>query len=185
MKLKKIECPYCGGIVETELKERNTVFCTYCGQQIYVDNDKKELNKNININKNIHKHYTNEADVIRAKNEENANRRDFKQIIILFGILILIPIAMYMGQFFNKMIAQNEGKVSAGYYSDLVGKDYKTVKAHFESAGFTNIELIDLNDTGLMFWNKDKVETISIGGKTSFDSTDFFNKDVKVVISYH
>ena len=23
MKLKKIECPYCGGIVETELKGRN------------------------------------------------------------------------------------------------------------------------------------------------------------------
>ena len=67
----------------------------------------------------------------------------------------------------------------------MVGEDYKTVEAHFRAAGFTNIELIDLDDAGIAFWNEGKVETISVGGDTSFDSLDFFDPNTKVVISYH
>ena len=67
----------------------------------------------------------------------------------------------------------------------MVGEDYKTVEAHFESAGFTNIELIDLNDSGVTFWNNEKVESISVGGNTRFNSSDYFQPDTKVVISYH
>ena len=88
---------------------------------------------------------------------------------------------MYM----NEKKAISEGKINAGDYRDLIGQDYKTVKAHFEAAGFTNIELIDLDDAGLALWKNEKVEIISIGGDTSFDSTDFFEPDTKVVISYH
>ena len=75
--------------------------------------------------------------------------------------------------------------LKVGYYKDLVGEDYKTVEAHFKAAGFTNIELIDLNDAGIAFWNEGKVETISVGGDTSFDSYDYFDPNTKVVISYH
>lgn len=85
----------------------------------------------------------------------------------------------------DEKIAKNEGKISAGCYRELVGEDYKTVKAHFKAAGFTNIDLIDLDDSGLMFWNDGKVETISVGGDMDFDSLDWFEPDVKVIISYH
>lgn len=57
--------------------------------------------------------------------------------------------------------------------------------AHFKSAGFENIEVIDLKDAGIVFWKNDKVEQISVDGNTSFDSTDYFSKDSKVVISHH
>lgn len=80
---------------------------------------------------------------------------------------------------------EKEGKISAGSYIELIGKDYKSVAAHLKAAGFTNIELIDLNDSEIMFWNNGKVETISIGGNTSFDTTSYFNKDIKIIISYH
>ena len=67
----------------------------------------------------------------------------------------------------------------------MIGEDYKVVVAHFEAAGFTNIELIDLDVSGTAFWKSEKVEMISIGGNTDFETTDWFSPDTKVVISYH
>ena len=83
-------------------------------------------------------------------------------------------LGIFLGFYINKVVAQHEGKINAGYYKDLIGKDYETVEAHFEAAGFTNIELIDLDDSGLAFWNEGKVDTISVGGDTDFESSDWF-----------
>ena len=82
-------------------------------------------------------------------------------------------------------IAKSQGKVSAGYYGDLIEQDYKTVVAHFESAGFENIQVIDLDDSGILFWNEGKVTQISIAGNNSFSSDDYFPSDSLVVISHH
>ena len=77
------------------------------------------------------------------------------------------------------------GKIIAGNSQDLIGKDFATVEAHFKAAGFTNIELIDLNDYGLYFWEDGKVDTISIGGRTSFNEGDYFFPNTKIIISHH
>ena len=144
MKLKKLTCPYCNGVLDIEVAEGTTsVFCPYCGQKFFLD-DENTINKNININKTIHKRYTDDADVIRAKNEASKDSRDFKQLLILMGIMFLFPVLIFSGLFLNKAINQGQGKISAGYYRDLIGKNYQTVEAHFEAAGFTNIELVDL-----------------------------------------
>jgi hypothetical protein len=99
--------------------------------------------------------------------------------------MLQLKLKLYLCPLDIKAGNENSGNISAGYYRDLVGEDYKTVEAHFRAAGFTNIELIDLNDSGIAFWNEGKVETISVGGDTSFDSLDFFDPNTKVVISYH
>jgi hypothetical protein len=111
--------------------------------------------------------------------------KNIKYVLILACILFLIPICVLIGMEINKTVAEHQGKISAGYYGDLVGQDYQFVEAHFRSAGFTNIELIDLNDSGIAFWNDQKVAQISIGGVTNFDSSDYFDPDTPVVISYH
>lgn len=188
MKLHKLTCPNCKGTLDMTVTQNTTsVFCPYCGQKFYLDDEKKEytINTNININKNVNKRYTDDADVIRAKNEAIKDSRDFKHVLILLGIIFIISVLPSLGLYLNDTIAQNKGKVSAGYYKDLIGKDYKTIESHFEAAGFINVELLDLNDAGMAFWNEGKVDTISIGGKTDFDSTDWFEPDTKVVISYH
>ena len=187
MKAKTLKCPSCGAAIDVDIQGRDSVFCSYCGQQIQLDNEKREFtyNKNVNVTKTIHKRYTDDADVIRAKNEASNDSRDFKQLLIFFGIGFLIPALILGGLFLNKTISQAQGKISAGYYKDLIGEDYKTVEAHFKAAGFTNIELIDLDDSGVAFWNDGKVTTISVGGDTDFESIDWFAPDTKVVISYH
>lgn len=187
MKVKVLKCPECGANIEFE-EDRNFCFCSYCGCKIVIDDEnKKNVTKNINITKNINKtnRYINETDVIRAKSEIDKDRQNFKQFLILWGILLLMPIGIFLGLFLNKTIAQHEGKISAGYYVDLVGENYEFVKAHFEAAGFTNVELIDLDDAGVTFWKDGKVATISVGGNTSFESTDWFYPDTKIIISYH
>lgn len=181
-----MKCPECN--TEFELKEKQA-FCPFCGCNISVDieNHETTITKNINISKNINhtKRIINDADVIRAKHESTKDSRDLKTTLSIFGMLILIPVIIFSCFFLNKTIAQQEGKINAGYSKDLIGKNYKTVEAHFESAGFTNIELIDLNDSGIAFWNDEKVTLISIGGKTDFESIDWFQPDTKVIISYH
>lgn len=188
MKLHKLTCPNCNGTLDMEIAENTTsVFCPYCGQKFYLDDEKKEytINKNININKNIHKRYTDDAEVIKAKNKDKEDKRSWIVLTVCAIIAIGIPFGMSAKFDIEEKVAKNEGKISAGFYRDLLGEDYKTVEAHFEAAGFTDIELIDLDDAGIAFWNNGKVETISVGGDTDFDSTDWFDPDTKVIISYH
>ena len=191
MKIIKCECPYCGASLEENTEDRQYIFCSYCGQKLYVDNENREfrihktINQNINIHKDVHFRYTDDADVIR--NTASFNYKKLKVIAYVIVALLVFgaPFIMLANIHIHDRISQSKGLINAGYYQDLLNEDYKTVEAHFLAAGFTNIELIDLNDSGLAFWKKDKVESISVGGNRSFGSEDWFEPDTVVVISYH
>ncbi len=54
MKLHKLSCPNCNGMLDLNVREGTTsVFCPYCGQKFYLDEGKTEhtMNKNINVDK--------------------------------------------------------------------------------------------------------------------------------------
>ena len=158
MKLNKLICPNCNAQLNIKLENgEEEIFCPYCGQKFLIDDEEKMIN--ININKST----VDEAKIIREKNKEKEDKRNFVVLIITFLISILTLAIIWGGPQINKIVAEKEGKISAGSY----------------------IELIDLNDLGIMFWNNGKVETISIGGNTSFDTTSYFTKDIKIIISYH
>lgn len=56
MRLHKLTCPNCGGMLEMKMTgNSDSIFCPYCGQQFFVDDEKKTytINQNINVNKNI------------------------------------------------------------------------------------------------------------------------------------
>lgn len=188
MKLKVLKCPECRANIEIE-DGRDSCFCTYCGCKIILDDEKREttINKNINITKNINKtnRYIDDAEVERVKTEDKKDKRSYWFIALWWGALALIILGINLYFVLAPKVAESQGKISAGYYKDLIGDDYKAVEAHFEAAGFTNIELIDLNDSGIAFWNEGKVKSISVGGDTDFESHNYFDPDTKVVISYH
>ena len=98
MKMYQLNCPACGATVEIE-PNRKTMFCSYCGCQIYVDDGIKrvEITKNINY----HKTYTDEAKIreherkekIQLKQmeyEEREKKRNDKTAFACIGILFLI-----------------------------------------------------------------------------------------------
>lgn len=182
MKLKELKCPQCGANLDVE-NNHTYCYCQYCGYKIMIDNEKNEYV--ININNNTNKRYTNDAEVIKAISKEKEDKRAWLALIFLFVFAIALMIIPSFISDVRENTAKSEGKINAGYYLDLIDKDYTTVKAHFEAAGFSNIELIDLDDSGFAFWNNGKVEMISIGGNTNFDSSDYFYPETKVVISYH
>lgn len=189
MKLKVLKCPECRANLEIE-EGRTSCFCQYCGCKIILDDEKQEhtINKNININKNTShtETYVDQAEIVKSNNEDKSEKRSLLVGLLCgFGIPIAMILAIVLYFAINSGVAQSQGKINAGNCSDLVGQNYESVVAHFEAAGFTNIQVIDLNDSGLAFWNDEKVATISVGGDTDFDSTDWFDPDTKVVISYH
>ena len=70
-------------------------------------------------------------------------------------------------------------------YNMLRPMTRQEIETLLTNAGFTNIELIDLEDAGIAFWLDGKVKTISVGSNTAFGSDDWFTPDTKVIISYH
>ena len=184
MKVNSLKCPECGAYLEIE-EGRTSFYCQYCGCQLFLDNEKLEytINKNININRTSRR--IDDAKILREEYKEKKDKRDTTVGLIALGILLAIPLAIVLYFSISEGVAKSQGKLQAGYYKDLIGQDYKTVVAHFEAAGFENIEVIDLNDSGIAFWTDGEVVTISVGGDTNFETLDWFEPDTKVIISHH
>ncbi len=195
-KLQAIKCPNCNAEITADLTDKKQVFCTYCGNAIYIDEEKKEFTYTKRIEKNIHKRYTDDAQVITAINEGKKGKHGFIAIVILilaFIIYCIVDSIISEVSYNSEIKRENKqrreaiqaGLISAGYSSDWIDKDYHAAVAHFESAGFKNIETIDLEDSGLKVWTNETVASISIEGKSHFNDEDYFSPDSTVYISYH
>lgn len=92
MKIQQVYCPSCGGGIKGDVLNRETVFCPYCGQQLYIDHEKKEITINKNINKNINKtnRIINEAEIIRAKKEGSKEKYETIQLIAILAVFLFI-----------------------------------------------------------------------------------------------
>lgn len=179
MKAKALKCPECGANLEIEKGQKNCS-CDYCGYTFVVDDE----NRNATYNENIThtKRYINETKIEVAKINDRKNKRMYMFFTIILTVALIALLCVFV---FPSSISKIQGKKQIGSCEELIGQNYKTVEKHFESAGFTNIETVDLNDSGIAFWNNEKVVNISVDGKTDFKSTDWYFPDVKVVISYH
>lgn len=183
LKAVAMKCPSCGGDLTVDASGRDYIFCNYCGKQIYLDNDKRtiNLNHNIRIEKRVHNRITNDAEIIKAKMKDREDRRPW----IMMVICLLIPFIILMTMQINGGISRSQGKIQAGFYRDYLNQKYEVVEKQMEAAGFTNIEIIDLNEPGLFGSKKDKVHSISIAGNSSFDSSNWFFPNDKVIISHY
>lgn len=194
MKLHKLTCPNCDGVLNMEISgNTEKVFCPYCGQQFYVDQEKKEFTFNKNITKNInikkqseHTHRNiDDADVIRAKAEAHEKKYGVIIPVALVILMMLICYGVGAGIEFKKKAAEKSGLITVGYSEDYIDEKYEAVVEQFKALGFTNITTIDLDDAGLAFWKAGKVKSISIGGDTSIVSDEYFDKNDPVIITYH
>lgn len=190
MELKKLTCPNCNGTLNLEVENKKYIFCPYCGQQFLVEDGKQEITRNINIKKdvNVTKRTINDAEVIRAKTADRAKTHKLlDKVGILLVYVALIGALFWFWDFDDREAkkAAEDGRISAGSDEDYVGENYEAVVDQLETLGFTNVKAIDLDDAGITFWKADKVESVSIGGDTSFFSGDYFDPDVTIIVKYH
>ena len=70
--------------------------------------------------------------------------------------------------------------------SEVSSSNYQDMVSQFKGAGFTNVSTKEIDDLILGWLTEDgQVEEVSIGGKTSFSTSDTFAADAPVVVSYH
>lgn len=69
---------------------------------------------------------------------------------------------------------------------EIVGEKYQTVISQLEETGFTNIKTKVLDDLITGWLTKDgEIEQVEINGDTEFSANDSFQKDSKIIITYH
>lgn len=184
VKLIELKCPSCGSNITVDVSGRDSVFCNYCGKQVALHDENKktfEINKNIRIEKSVHNKITDEAKVINAK----ANDRENRRLFIMFIIAIAILGIMWLSHVINRNQAISQGKIQAGSYSNYIDIKYEAAAEQLKAIGFTNIKIIDLDDPGFLGGRKGKVKTISIAGKSEFNSDAWFFPDDVVIISHY
>lgn len=98
MKMCRMECPYCGASIEADVENRKSVFCTYCGKQIKIENDPSNvtINQNINIKKNINQRVTNDAEILKEQNRHIENKWDMILTCVLLAIVFGITLFLYI-----------------------------------------------------------------------------------------
>ena len=70
--------------------------------------------------------------------------------------------------------------------SEVSSSNYQDMVSQFKGAGFANVSTREIDDLILGWLTEDgQVEEVSIGGKTSFSTSDTFAADAPVVVSYH
>ena len=189
LKLYSLACPYCEGNLEIKLDSNKEIFCPYCGRKFLVGDGKQTININIDVNKKSQhtRHYVDEAEVIRAKNEHNESKFAFLIVctLLVFGLLIFGLIKIGEVYNHNKSIHEMaEGKICAGSSYDYEEQNYEAVLEQFEIMGFENIQTVDLDDAGLFKNKRDTVDSVRINGQ-SFGDNDYFYPTDQVVIKYH
>lgn len=65
------------------------------------------------------------------------------------------------------------------------GKNYEEIVKMLKDAGFTNISLSTLKDEAIFFTKTDKIEKITVDGKSSFNEGTMFKSNVKIIVYYY
>lgn len=90
MEFISMKCPECGAILDIE-EGRKECFCSYCGNKVLVQNENE---KTININK----HITDDAEIVRANNEYNEEKRNsyLSAIVLVSFFIVLVIMIIFM-----------------------------------------------------------------------------------------
>ncbi|WP_026506797.1 hypothetical protein [Butyrivibrio sp. MC2013] len=185
MRISNIKCPLCGANIDMNINGKKNIYCPFCGGQFLLDDTENTITHNINI----HERYTDDAAVELERRKDRDNQRkhtEFKIVVALYGLLVVFGAALFLKDELDARKSIEAGMIKIGQSSDdIKGKDYQVVILQLESAGFTNIMPIDLDDAGWLINKENTIDSISIDGDNSFDSSDYFASDAKIYIMYH
>lgn len=181
-KLHKVYCPLCNSEHNLMVSgESDYIFCAYCGQKIFLDEDivptKKKINNNnnnnnVNFNNFTPNRYTYAPEAIKANNNYNEKKKSnkFKTVII---IVVMLFIAFCIYTVLAPKNIRSDFKAAMDSYEEVIDgyveitkkykanpKDKSIVKDYFEYLetykqavkDFENWESNDLTDDELEYY---------------------------------
>ena len=184
MWLKQTHCTNCGGMLDLQVDESHCrIFCPYCGQAYQVDHRKKE----IVITQNVHvtERRIDDAEVIRARTEARKHATMWYAVLVLVLLSVVFWGCMVFVPRIKASVAQRDGKLSAGSWTDYYGMSFQGAEQCLTELGFSNIVLIDLADADGVFWKEGAVDDVIINGDAHFGDGDYFYPTDKIIIRYH
>lgn len=96
MKVVKLKCPECNAILEVN-SDLDNITCNYCGAKVTIEDENESKTERVirrlgNELKKSRSYYSSDEYKERLKIQDEQNKKTFKQLGIIFGIMILIPI---------------------------------------------------------------------------------------------
>lgn len=96
MKVIKLKCPECNAILEVN-SDLDNITCNYCGAKVTIEDENESKTERVirrlgNELKKSRSYYSSDEYKERLKIQDEQNKKTFKQLGIIFGIMILIPI---------------------------------------------------------------------------------------------
>ncbi|CEF52416.1 MAG TPA: hypothetical protein DCK88_00880 [Lactococcus lactis] len=189
MKLSKVYCKECGGILNLDIVshiKNSRVVCPHChsiyiyeakhsdiGAQLELDAERMRLKEK---QENIKEFW-------KFKKLKEDHKVGFISLLILFSIPLIGSLVMTT----NYLIAHRPGQIELPISEKkLHGENYKNVESKFEDMGFENIKYEKVRDLkfGLLAHSGD-VSEVTINGDNDFKKGDNYNKKSKIKIYYH
>lgn len=214
VKFTSVKCQECGANLPIE-EGREKIFCSYCGTQIIVTNENEHTYRHIDeaevkraeTEQLVH---LKELELEEKENERSRKGRNtafaiagtlaiigaISEIAVPYNLLGIFSIIIAMWIALFALISKDEKKarcILSPYEVQVTenmascgGKNYQAVVSLFQSAGFSNIKAVALEDLNFLTARKNgQVESVSINGRDHFDTEDIFQKTDRVIITYH
>lgn len=119
---------------------------------------------------------------LNKSNENNSLKEAIMKKMMLFLSLLIAAIVVAAC---SDEADPNVLKISKSS-DEIVGENYETVITDLKATGFTDIETKVLDDLITGWLTKDgEIEQVEIDGKAEFNAEDTFQKDSKIIITYH
>lgn len=102
-------------------------------------------------------------------------------------IMLILLVFATCSLIFASCNGDDENKIHSPMSSnDIKNKNFQEVVSQFEDAGFENIETETVQDLILGWLTKDgEVEQVSVDGSTSFSKDTLFDRNAKIIVTYH
>ena len=125
----------------------------------------------------------------RREKTTSSDRTFIAMMILMVLMLLIVTVSEHFGDFVRDRTNQGQEKIQITVSSEEIkeGKyNYKEVQEIFKSAGFTNIKIEKDEDVKLGLLRKpDLVKKVTINGEKTFEQGSWWDKDARVVITYH
>lgn len=100
MKVVKLKCPECNATLEVNSDLEN-ITCNYCGAKVLIDDENESKTERIirrlgNEIKKNRNYYSSDEYKARLKIQDEQNKKFLKELGIMWGIVILIPIIVLL-----------------------------------------------------------------------------------------